>query len=131
MPLWGVTLFIWLWRQPLRREGRRALWIFMSAQACVPVALMLLALWIGNDDVVQNRLNTWHGNSVLLNSDDDQSFDFEHYRRTVLQNWQMLAYAAKGSTAPWGYGRAPLSNVGMSYASSMSDSAFAIYVLGE
>lgn len=51
--------------------------------------------------------------------------------RNSQQNWQMLHYAAQGRYAPTGYGRAPLSNAGMNYPTSLVDCTYATYLLSE
>jgi hypothetical protein len=47
------------------------------------------------------------------------------------QDWQMLLYASHGANNYKGYGQSPLSRRGMTYATSMADCAFAVYLLSE
>ncbi|HEY6351972.1 MAG TPA: hypothetical protein VI636_21465 [Candidatus Angelobacter sp.] len=131
-PLLVVAFLLWFWDKPERKKNGGAGWTMATALALAPIALAFALIFKSGDNVVQYRwASATGGDDQVLLSTDAPRFDFDHYRRTMLQKWQMLAYAAQGASAPWGYGRMPLSNVGMSYASSMSDSGFAIYVLGE
>jgi hypothetical protein len=132
VPLVFLVFIVWFWRYPRRlRSGIASLafWATIAAIAVVGV----VALQKSSDNVAQYRIQTWLGRDteILLGTSEAPNFDFDHLRRNMLHRWQMLAYSAKGSSSPFGFGRAPLSNVGMSYATSMSDSSFSIYVLGE
>ena|GEM_PF-4207241 len=55
-------------------------------------------------------------------------FDPREMRRALLQRWEMSAYV-KGAGA--GYYQAPLSNVGMTYPTMLSDAAYSVFVVGE
>ncbi len=132
LPLVGIVLIVWFWRFPERVPNRSASLAFWAIVAAIPL-VAFVALQKSSDNVAQYRIDTWLGRDteILLGTNDVPNFDFDHLRRNMLHRWQMLAYSAKGSSSPFGFGRTPLSNVGMSYATSMSDSAFSIYVLGE
>jgi hypothetical protein len=127
-----LAFVVWLWRYPKRVQNRIASLAFWTAIAVI-VLVGFVAVLTSTDNVVKDRFATFLGRDkeILLETRGDPSFDFDLLRRNMLHRWQMLAYSAKGGASPFGFGGAPLSNVGMSYATSMSDSAFSIYVLGE
>ncbi len=56
------------------------------------------------------------------------SFDPHRMEETLHQRWQMLAYQSANGA---GYFGAPLSNVGMTYPTTLSDAAFSVYLVGE
>jgi len=55
-------------------------------------------------------------------------FDPREMRRALVQRWEMKAYVM-GSGA--GYFQAPLSNVGMTYPTMLSDAAYSVFLVGE
>ncbi len=69
--------------------------------------------------------------SSLLTETDESSLNFDKLLRNSHQSWQMILYSAEGTLRPKGYGQAPLSNKGMTYPTSMSDTVFSTYVLAE
>lgn len=68
---------------------------------------------------------------MLTTKSGEEVTDMSKLLDNSLQHWQMLLYASHGVASPVGYGRAPLSRVGMTYPTSVSDCAFATYVLAE
>ncbi|AIE83571.1 hypothetical protein [Fimbriimonas ginsengisoli] len=69
---------------------------------------------------------------MLLNPARTEHLEATQYRNNREQQWQMLLYAAVGaSDKNPGYGGAPLSKVALKYPTSMTDTTYSIYVLGE
>lgn len=68
---------------------------------------------------------------VLARPAEEDAYSMTYFLRNSKQHWQMLLYAAEGASLPRGYGRAPLSRIGMTYPTSMSDCVYAVYVLAE
>ncbi len=56
------------------------------------------------------------------------SFVPHKMQETLHQRWEMLAYQYSNGA---GYFAAPLSNVGMTYPTTLSDAAFSVYLVGE
>jgi hypothetical protein len=55
-------------------------------------------------------------------------FDPHHMQETLHQRWEMIAYQRANGV---GYFGAPLSNVGMTYPTTLSDAAFSVYLVAE
>lgn len=55
-------------------------------------------------------------------------FDPHHMQETLHQRWEMIAYQRASGV---GYFGAPLSNVGMTYPTTLSDAAFSVYLVAE
>jgi hypothetical protein len=68
---------------------------------------------------------------MLTTKRGEEVTDMSKLLDNSLQRWQMLVYASRGLADSVGYGRAPLSRIGMTYPTSVSDCAFATYVLAE
>lgn len=68
---------------------------------------------------------------ILTTKSGEEAVDMSKLLENSQQSWQMLLYASQGAVSAKGYGQAPLSNTGMTYATSVSDCAFATYVLAE
>ncbi len=68
---------------------------------------------------------------ILMTKSGDEEADMSKLLDNSRQDWQMLLYASHGAAAPVGYGQAPLSKIGMTYATSVSDCAFSTYLLAE
>jgi len=68
---------------------------------------------------------------MLTTKRGEEVTDMSKLLDNSLQRWQMLVYASRGLADSVGYGRAPLSKIGMTYPTSVSDCAFATYVLAE
>jgi hypothetical protein len=68
---------------------------------------------------------------ILMTKSGDEDADMSKLLDNSRQDWQMLLYASHGAAAPLGYGQAPLSKIGMTYATSVSDCAFSTYLLAE
>lgn len=69
--------------------------------------------------------------AILMTKSGDEEVDMSKLLDNSRQDWQMLLYASHGAVSPVGYGRVPLSKVGMTYATSVSDCAFSTYLLAE
>jgi len=69
---------------------------------------------------------------MLLNPARTEYVEATQYRNNRDQQWEMLLYAAKGASdqAP-GYGGAPLSKIALKYPTSMTDTTYSVYLLGE
>lgn len=68
---------------------------------------------------------------ILTTKSGEEDADMTKLLDNSRQDWQMLLYASHGASAPKGYGQAPLSKVGMTYSTSVSDCAFSTYMLAE
>lgn len=68
---------------------------------------------------------------ILTTRSGEEATDMSKLLDNSLQHWQMLLYASHGVADPVGYGQAPLSKVGMTYPTSVSDCAFATFILAE
>ena len=69
---------------------------------------------------------------MLLNPRRTEFIEATQYRNNRDQQWQMLLYAAVGaSDKNPGYGGAALSKVALKYPTSMTDTTYAVYLLGE
>lgn len=68
---------------------------------------------------------------ILTTRSGEEDADMTKLLDNSRQDWQMLLYASHGADAPAGYGRAPLSKIGMTYSTSVSDCAFSTYLLAE
>ena len=66
----------------------------------------------------------------LLTDPDSAQGPFEphHMEETLHQRWEMIAYQRANGV---GYFGAPLSNVGMTYPTTLSDAAFSVYLVAE
>jgi hypothetical protein len=146
----------WL-RPPLRRlshavplavaEGLKSLvrWVIPIAIATSPLAILVLSPWLVQPgamrEVVQPAIpdTAFYRFASFMDAEDaivttksgGEKTDMSKLLDNSRQNWQMLLYASHGALAPAGYGRAPLSKIGMTYGTSVSDCAFAVYVLAE
>lgn len=69
--------------------------------------------------------------AILMTRSGDEDADMSKLLNNSRQDWQMLLYASHGASSPVGYGQAPLSKIGMTYATSVSDCAFSTYLLAE
>jgi cell division protein FtsW (lipid II flippase) len=69
---------------------------------------------------------------MLLNPARTDYVEATEYRQNRDQQWQMLLYPAVGASEhnP-GYGGAPLSKVALKYPTSMTDTTYSVYLLGE
>jgi hypothetical protein len=70
-------------------------------------------------------------NAVLLARSDDADTNIDRFLSNIQQHWQMLLYAARGAREPSGFGRAPLTHKAMTYATSMADCVYSVYLLSE
>ncbi|MGV3616201.1 MAG: hypothetical protein ACO1SV_12775 [Fimbriimonas sp.] len=69
---------------------------------------------------------------LLLNPKRTEYVEVQQVRNNREQEWQMLLYAAVGaSNENPGYGGLPLSKVGIKYPTSLTDTVYAVYLLGE
>jgi hypothetical protein len=69
---------------------------------------------------------------LLLNPKRTEYVEVQQVRNNREQEWQMLLYAAVGASKDNpGYGGLPLSKVGIKYPTSLTDTVYAVYVLGE
>ncbi|MBI4547255.1 MAG: hypothetical protein HY707_04690 [Ignavibacteriae bacterium] len=69
--------------------------------------------------------------SILLAREEDRNFNLDMLLRNSHQDWQMKLYASEGADSARGYGKAPPSDIGMTYATSSSDCVFSTYLLAE
>ncbi|HSG38900.1 MAG TPA: hypothetical protein VLE27_04615, partial [Thermoanaerobaculia bacterium] len=68
---------------------------------------------------------------VLARPAEEDEYSMTYFLRNSQQHWQMMLYASEGAHLPRRYGNAPLSRIGMTYPTSMSDCVYAVYVLSE
>lgn len=68
---------------------------------------------------------------VMARPAEEDAYNMTYLRRNSQQHWQMMLYAAEGVYRPRGYGGSPLSKIGMTYPTSMSDCVYAMYLLSE
>lgn len=69
---------------------------------------------------------------LLLNPRRTEYVEVQQVRNNREQEWQMLLYAAVGASKDNpGYGGLPLSKVGIKYPTSLTDTVYAVYLLGE
>lgn len=69
---------------------------------------------------------------LLLNPKRTEYVEVQQVRNNREQEWQMLLYAAVGASKDNpGYGGLPLSKVGIKYPTSLTDTVYAVYLLGE
>ncbi len=69
--------------------------------------------------------------SILTARSGDEDANLGVLLNNTRQDWQMLLYASHGASRYTGYGQTPLSKRGMTYATSVTDCAFATYLLAE
>jgi hypothetical protein len=69
--------------------------------------------------------------SMLLTPRGETELSVDQLLGNSQQAWQMRLYASTGLSSPQGYGRMPLSDSGMTYATSLADCVFAVYFLSE
>jgi hypothetical protein len=110
---------------------------FNMGLALALAVVVLGGWWVYSslDVTARMRLATWQGrmSDVLLAREQPCRGDLtcvDLAWRNEVQRWQTRAFASTG-TAPTGYGMAPVSKVGMSYGTSLSDCSFAVFVLAE
>lgn len=69
---------------------------------------------------------------LLLNPRRTEYVEVQQVRNNREQEWQMLLYASVGASKDNpGYGGLPLSKVGIKYPTSLTDTVYAVYLLGE
>jgi len=68
---------------------------------------------------------------LLLDDSKKNTVNMRMLLRNAHQRWQMLLYAAEGARQPKGFGKAPLSARGMTYATALTDCFYSYFVLSE
>jgi cell division protein FtsI/penicillin-binding protein 2/cell division protein FtsW (lipid II flippase) len=138
----ACSLIVLLWNAQPRGKVRG--WAVPALIVMVPVLIPLAGRihLPGMRQVVYSRLHgivlyriasltNTESDLLLADAAADRGLSIDKLLRNSHQTWQMLSYAAKGSHDPQGFGSSPLTNRGMTYATSMSDCAFATYVVSE
>lgn len=85
----------------------------------------------GSSHVYYRLANPETLDDVLVRPTEEDAYNMTYFLRNSQQHWQMMLYAAEGARAPQGYGGAPMSRVGMTYPTSMSDCVYAVHLLAE
>ncbi|MEZ0324904.1 MAG: hypothetical protein ACAH95_03290 [Fimbriimonas sp.] len=101
--------------------------LILNFGALVPHMLQRVPL----GSTIYYRLATQHGqdDTVLR---DSRELEARLFKQNSQQRWQMLLYAARGVHAPnHGYGDLRLTNVGMTYSTMLTDTLYAVFLMGE
>jgi hypothetical protein len=112
-------------------RSRTAAVLFSLTPLLVGAALVVHdAPWQKTGDLLRIKPARGTADDLLLDRAAPRLLDLDLVRANLLQQWQMKAFSAAG-TNPLGYGKAPLSNAGMSYATALTDCAFGTLILAE
>ncbi len=117
-------------------------WGVLALIIVIPLAISIvprlggLADFVGEIDPQGNvfyRITSYNDTeeAVLLGTGDEREYSPVQLLRNSYQNWQMMLYATEGSIRPHGYGGAVLSDAGMTYPTSITDTAYSVYLLSE
>jgi hypothetical protein len=68
---------------------------------------------------------------LLQEGETIEDLNIDRLLRNSHQFWQMFSYVAHGSLKPAGYGRVPLTSLGMTYPTTLGDCAYASYITSE
>ena len=82
--------------------------------------------------VYRNMILTDTADDVLVSQKEKTNIDMTQLLRSAHQHWQMMLYASEGVHNPEKkFGYSPLSDIGMTYPTSITDCVFAIFILSE
>jgi hypothetical protein len=119
--------------QPATLRVRRRVGAVALAVSPLAIGLMMVIIdapWQKTGDLLRIKPARGTADDLLLERGSPRLLDLDLVRANLLQQWQMKAFAAAG-TRPFGYGNAPISNAGMSYATALTDCAFPTLILAE
>ena len=134
----GLTVFILVhWK-----NGRK---IKLLPPLSLVAAFFILLLWAGPHISQQlakliPQEKHWHyrmmenqenWEQLLLDDSRKNIVEMRLLLRNAHQRWQMLLYAAEGCRQPRGFGKAPLSDRGMTYPAALTDCFYSYFVLSE
>ncbi len=132
-------VFLFLWNEYNNHKLLIFFWPIVLVFAIVLFPLILNHIpWLSEsifnpNGTVSYRLKNY-SNTVepyLLSKSDDNRLNIDLLLRNSQQNWQMMNYDAEGIYNTYGYCNSPISNVGMTYPTTLSDCVFSINILPE
>lgn len=132
--LYIAALLLW--------DGRRTYFRFIIPVLVVVILLvppLLGYIWSQNlqgtylGDTTNFRIASYTEteDAVLLARSDEADVSVDRFLSNIQQHWQMLLYAARGAREPSGFGGSPLTHKAMTYATSMADCVYSVYLLSE
>lgn len=122
--------YVRLIRGLLRRRVIAVFAILMPFLLLVAAVVIIERPWQQVGDVMRIKPALGTADDLLIEHENPHEIDLDVVRSALLQRWEMQAFSAAGRT-PAGYGQAPLSNAGMSYATVLTDCSFATLVMAE
>ncbi len=143
MPLaFGMSTAYYRMREPTTKRAKRAspwlkrgwlaafaatLLLILNFGALVPQMLQRVPL----GSTIYYRLATQHGQDGAVLR-DSRELEARLFKQNSQQRWQMLLYASRGVHAPGhGYGDLRLANIGMTYSTMLTDTLYAVFLMGE